>query len=164
MLTIRLSRVGKKNKPMYRLIISEKAHDPYGRALEILGSYNPSTKELKAKDERIKYWLSKGSQMSPTINNLLIEKGIIEGEKVKASKAKKKKKDAEKDGEENKEKAPAEGAEKPAEKTEPENKPAQAEEKPQETPVEDKKDEPSADKKQPALEETPSPEKDKESK
>lgn len=96
MLTIRLSRVGKKNKPMYRLIISEKARDPYGRALEILGSYNPHTKELNAKNERIKYWISKGSQISPTVNNLLIEKGIIDGEKVKASKARKKKKDKEK--------------------------------------------------------------------
>jgi len=100
MLTIRLSRVGKKNKPMYRLIISEKSKDPYGRALEILGSYNPHTKELQAKGERIKYWLSKGSQMSPTVNNLLIEKNIIEGEKVKASKARKKKKEKEESKEE----------------------------------------------------------------
>lgn len=93
MLTIRLSRIGKKNKPMYRLIISEKARDPYGRALEILGSYNPYTKELQAKNERINYWLSQGSGMSPTVNNLLVEKGIIKGEKVRASKARKKKKD-----------------------------------------------------------------------
>ena len=93
MLTIRLSRIGKKNKPMYRLTISEKARDPYGRALEILGSYNPYTKELQAKNERINYWLSQGSGMSPTVNNLLVEKGIIKGEKVRASKARKKKKD-----------------------------------------------------------------------
>ena len=89
MLTIRLSRVGKKNKPMYRLIISEKARDPYGKALEILGSYNPHNKELLAKNERIKYWLSRGSQMSPTVNNLLIDNGVIEGAKIKASKTKK---------------------------------------------------------------------------
>ena len=93
MLTIRLSRVGKRNKPMYRLIISEKARDPYGRVLEILGSYNPFTKKLQAKADRIKYWLSQGAGMSATVNNLLITKNIIEGEKVKASKARKKKKD-----------------------------------------------------------------------
>lgn len=92
MLTIRLSRVGKKNKPMYRLIISEKAKDPYGRALEILGSYNPHSKEITVKEDRIKYWLEKGSGISPTANNLLIEKGIIESEKMKASTARKKKK------------------------------------------------------------------------
>jgi len=85
MLTIRLSRVGKKNLPMYRLIISEKGRDPYGRALEILGSYNPHSKDLQAKGERIKYWLSKGAQMSPTVNNLLLDKKVIEGSKVKAS-------------------------------------------------------------------------------
>ncbi len=91
MLTIRLSRIGKKNKPMYRLIISEKARDPYGRALEILGSYNPYTKELQSKQERIKHWLSKGAGMSPTVNNLLVENNIIKGKKIKASMARKKK-------------------------------------------------------------------------
>ncbi|MDP3043641.1 MAG: 30S ribosomal protein S16 [bacterium] len=94
MLTIRLSRIGKKNQPLYRLIISEKTKDPYGRALEILGSYNPFTKQLQAKNDRIKYWLSKGAQMSPTVNNLLIEKKIIEGKKVTASKPGEKKKAA----------------------------------------------------------------------
>jgi small subunit ribosomal protein S16 len=79
---------------MYRLIISEKGRDPYGRSLEILGSYNPHSKELQAKAERIKYWIGKGSQMSPTVNNLLIDKGIIQGEKVKASKAGKKPEEA----------------------------------------------------------------------
>jgi small subunit ribosomal protein S16 len=90
MLTIRLSRIGKKNKPMYRLIISEKAKDPYGRSLEILGSYNPHNKELKANTEKINYWIQKGSGISPTANNLLIEKGIIKGTKLKASKLNKK--------------------------------------------------------------------------
>ncbi|WKZ24922.1 MAG: 30S ribosomal protein S16 [Patescibacteria group bacterium] len=91
MLTIRLSRVGKKSYPTYRLTIAEKSRDPYGKALEILGSYNPHTKELVAKDERIRYWISKGAGTSPTVNNLLISKNVIEGKKVKASKSGKKK-------------------------------------------------------------------------
>ena len=86
MLTIRLSQVGKKNKKMYRLIISEKARDTFGRALEILGSYNPHSKELVVKADRIKHWISNGAGMSPTVNNLLITNKIIEGKKVKASK------------------------------------------------------------------------------
>jgi len=90
MLTIRLKRTGKKNKPFYRLIISEKSRDLYGYSLEILGSYNPHNKELKVANDRIKYWLKKGASMSPTVNNLLIEKKIIEGKKVKASKSGKK--------------------------------------------------------------------------
>ena len=96
MLTIRLSRIGKKKKPIYRLIISEKAKDPYGRALEILGTYNPFTKELAVKQDRIEHWLKNGSGMSPTVNNLLIEKKIIKGDKVTASKLGKKAKEAEK--------------------------------------------------------------------
>lgn len=87
MLVIRLSRVGKKNKPVYRVIISEKRKDLYGDSLEILGSYNPHTKELKIDAEKTKYWLSKGAGMSATVNNLLIEKKIIEGKKVKVAKS-----------------------------------------------------------------------------
>jgi len=87
MLTIRLSRVGKKNMPLYRVIISEKQKDLYGSSLEILGSYNPHTKELKIDAEKTKYWLSKGAGMSDTVNNLLVEKKIIEGKKLKASKS-----------------------------------------------------------------------------
>ena len=92
MLTIRLSRIGKKKKPMYRLVISEKARDPYGRALEILGTYNPFSKDLQAKKDRIEYWLSQGAGMSATVNNLLITKEIIKGDKVRAYKPKKKEK------------------------------------------------------------------------
>jgi small subunit ribosomal protein S16 len=97
MLTIRLSRIGKKKKPMYRLIISEKARDPYGRALEIFGSYNPFSKEIQVNSERINYWLSKGAGMSPTVNNLLIDKEIIKGKKVTASKGDKVKEEAKKE-------------------------------------------------------------------
>jgi small subunit ribosomal protein S16 len=111
MLTIRLSRVGKKNKPLYRVLISEKHKDLYGDSLEILGSYNPHTKELKINAEKTKYWLSKGAGMSNTVNNLLIEKKIIEGKKVKASKDKKAKKAAAEEA-----KKPAETAATPVEK------------------------------------------------
>jgi len=86
MLTIKLAKVGKTNKKMFRIIISEKSKDPYGRALEILGSYNPYSKELVIKADRVKHWISKGSSMTPSVNNLLIEKKIIEGKKEKGSK------------------------------------------------------------------------------
>lgn len=86
MLTIKLAKIGKKNKKMFRLVISEKTKDPYGKALEILGSYDPYSKELKVKADRIKYWISQGSGLTPSVNNLLVEKKIIEGKKVKNSK------------------------------------------------------------------------------
>ena len=86
MLAIKLSQTGKTNKKMFRLIISEKSRDPYGDALEILGSYNPHSKELAVKADRVNYWISKGAQMTNTVNNLLVEKKIIEGKKAVASK------------------------------------------------------------------------------
>ncbi|MCX6800472.1 MAG: 30S ribosomal protein S16, partial [Candidatus Falkowbacteria bacterium] len=86
MLTIRLSRIGKKKQISYRLIISEKARDTYGKALEILGSYNPTNKKLVANAERINYWISKGSGLSDTVNNLLITNSIIKGEKRRSAK------------------------------------------------------------------------------
>ncbi len=91
MLVIRLSRIGKKKQPYYRLTITERRRDPYGRVLEILGSYNPRSKELQAKKERIHYWLGVGAQMTPTANNLLVSHKIIKGPKVKASRLNSKK-------------------------------------------------------------------------
>ncbi len=90
MLMIKLSKVGKTNKKVFRLIISEKSRDPFGRILENLGSYDPYTKELQVKGDRVKHWLSHGAKMTPTVNNLLVGKNIIEGEKVVASKPGKK--------------------------------------------------------------------------
>ena len=87
MLAIKLSKTGKTNKKMFRLVISEKGRDPYGDVLEILGSYNPHSKELAAKTDRINYWLSKGAQMTATVNNLLVIKKIIAGKTTKSPKA-----------------------------------------------------------------------------
>ena len=87
MLTIRLQRIGKKNNPTYRLIISEKGRDTQGRNLEILGSFNPHVKEggLLPNVERIKYWMEKGAQTSNTVHNLFLKAGIISGAKTKKS-------------------------------------------------------------------------------
>lgn len=95
---------------MYRLVISERGRDLYGQSLEILGSYNPHSKELQAKTERINYWLGKGAGMSPTVNNLLVGKGIIKGEKIKASKTGKKAEAAPVAAKAPKEEKPAEAA------------------------------------------------------
>jgi len=86
MLTIRLQRVGKKKVPTYRLIISEKTRDTFGTYLEELGTFNPHLKEnqINVNAERIKYWISKGAQMSATVSNLLISNNIIEGKKRKS--------------------------------------------------------------------------------
>ncbi len=123
-----MTRVGQRNRPMYRLTISENARDPYGRALELLGSYNPYTKELKAKEDRIKYWLDHGAGMSNTVNNLLIDKGIIKGEKLKSVKISKKRQEKQKQ----KEKTESEGKEAKTKEASQEEEQEQSKEKPAE--------------------------------
>ncbi len=83
MLTIRLSRVGKKKQPSYRLIVSEKTKDPWGDYLENLGLFNPRTNPatVEFKVDRIKYWLAKGAQTSDTVWNLFVDQKIVEGKK-----------------------------------------------------------------------------------
>ncbi len=80
MLTIRLSRVGKKKQPSYRLIVSEKARDPWGKATEILGSYDPRTKKAVLNGERIAYWRSMGATVSDSVWNLLLKEKLVEGQ------------------------------------------------------------------------------------
>ena len=92
---IRLQRIGKRGQAYFRVVVTEHTTKPKGKYLELLGSYDPHKKILQVKGERVKFWQSKGAQMSPTVNNLLITNKIIEGEKVKAWKAKKKQTTAE---------------------------------------------------------------------
>ncbi|MFA5358681.1 MAG: 30S ribosomal protein S16 [Patescibacteria group bacterium] len=86
MIRIRLARFGAKKRPTYRLAIFDRAKDNLGKAIEYLGSYNPRTnpKTIQFNTERIKYWLSKGAQPTPTVHNLLVDQKIVEGKKVKA--------------------------------------------------------------------------------
>ena len=68
---------------MYRLTVMEKARDPWGRAIEILGTINPHTnpRTVLLKKERIQHWISKGANMTDTVWNLFIDEKIVEGEK-----------------------------------------------------------------------------------
>jgi small subunit ribosomal protein S16 len=96
MLTIRLSRVGKRKQPIYRLIVSEKGRDPWGKALEILGNYNPRTEPATVtfKNDRVSYWIKMGAQVSDTVWNLLVDRKVVEGAKrlkVKISQRRKEK-------------------------------------------------------------------------
>jgi small subunit ribosomal protein S16 len=91
MITIRLTRVGKKKQPTYRLVVQDKRRDPWGKAIDIVGHYNPRTnpKDLVLKEDRIKEWIAKGAKPSPTVHNLLVDAKVIDGAKVKKSAGKK---------------------------------------------------------------------------
>jgi len=90
MLRIRLQRMGKPGHAYFRVVVLEHSSRPQGKYLELLGSYDPHKKDMKVKGDRVQYWIQKGAQMSPTANNLFITHSVIQGEKVKAWKPKKK--------------------------------------------------------------------------
>ncbi|HPN15475.1 MAG TPA: 30S ribosomal protein S16 [bacterium] len=95
MLSIRLTRIGKKKQPEYRFIICEKSRDPWGKALEILGHYNPRTNPgtFTVKKDRIEHWIANGAQCTDTVWNLFVEHGVVKGEKRKNTKISKKRKE-----------------------------------------------------------------------
>lgn len=84
MLTIRLQRTGKKNQADFRIVLAEKESPVSKKVVEILGSYNPRKKNFQVKEERVKYWIAQRIEMSGTIHNLFITKGLLDGKKVKA--------------------------------------------------------------------------------
>lgn len=92
MLTIRLTRKGKKNQPFFRVVVIDKRRSSKGgRSVEDLGYVDPLTKRKSLNKERVQYWLSKGAQPSESIHNLLVSEKIIEGKKIHVSKFSKKK-------------------------------------------------------------------------
>lgn len=78
MLMIRLSRIGKKKKPFYRVVVIEKTRPRDGRIVEAVGTYDPLKKpaELKLDSERIKYWLGSGAQPSDTVRSFIKQQKI----------------------------------------------------------------------------------------
>lgn len=116
MLMIRLQRIGRKNDPAFRMVVTEKTASPKaGKYIDLVGTYNPRTKAFTVAEDRVKDWISKGAQLSPSLSNLLIDKGIITGKKVNVLPKKSPiKKDEPAQAEAPKAEAPAEVAEAPA--------------------------------------------------
>ena len=73
MLMIRLARFGAKKKPTYRVVVIEKERARNGRALEVVGHYNPVAQpaQVELKHERISHWLKNGAKASDTVARLL---------------------------------------------------------------------------------------------
>lgn len=90
MLKIRLQRTGKRGQAYFRVVVLEHTKKPKGKFLELLGNYDPHKKELNVKMDRVEYWISKGAQASPTINNLLVNYKYWDKPKVQSWKPKKK--------------------------------------------------------------------------
>lgn len=81
MLTIRFSRVGRRNKAQFRIVLQQHTAAPTGRHVAVLGSYDPHQKIAVLKADKIKEWIAKGAQVSNSVYNLFIKEGVIEGKK-----------------------------------------------------------------------------------
>lgn len=77
---MRLTRMGTKKKPFYRIVIADSEARRDGRFIEIVGTYNPlkDPAEVTLKDERVRYWLGEGVIPSDTVRSLLKKNAIAE--------------------------------------------------------------------------------------
>lgn len=146
MLVIRLSRQGRKNLQMFKIVVQEKTKSPKSNFVEILGSYNPADEAnaINIKKDRVEHYLKNGAQPSDTMARLLKKAGIdnmekfikqythqVNEEKLKAEQEAKEAAEAEA-----KAKAEAEAAEKEAAEAAPADE-APAEEKAEDAPAAD---------------------------
>ena len=82
---MRLQRIGRKNNPSYRVIVTDSRNAPSrGLPVDQVGTYEPRLDRVVIDGEKVKKWLSHGVQASDTVHNLLITNKIIEGKKRNA--------------------------------------------------------------------------------
>jgi small subunit ribosomal protein S16 len=77
-LKLRLTRVGSKKNPIYRVVAADSRSPRDGKFIEIVGRYNPQTdpSTIDLDEEKIKAWLDKGAQPTDSVRRLLKAKNI----------------------------------------------------------------------------------------
>ena len=86
---IRLTRMGSKKKPYYRINVADSRSPRDGRFIEQIGTYNPTKAEEKVTldKELAKKWLSNGAQPTDTVRSILSHEGVLkEMHEAKSSK------------------------------------------------------------------------------
>ena len=75
---LRLTRIGSKKNPIYRVVAADSRSPRDGKFIEIIGRYNPQSEPslIELDEEKVKAWLQKGAQPSETVSRLLKIKGI----------------------------------------------------------------------------------------
>ena len=75
---LRLTRVGSKKNPIYRVVAADSRSPRDGKFLEIVGRYNPQTEPstIEFDEAKVKDWLAKGAQPTEPVAKLLKVKGI----------------------------------------------------------------------------------------
>lgn len=81
MLIIRLQRIGRKNEPSFRLVLTESKSAAKKKAMEVLGSHDFRKTNTILKKDRIEHWIKMGAQVSDTAHNLLVSNKIIAAKK-----------------------------------------------------------------------------------
>ncbi len=84
MVRIRLQRLGRRNRPFYRISVMDERVKRDGLLIEELGWYDPiakdETKQLKLDDDRAKHWLALGAQPSETMMDILAKRNLVDAE------------------------------------------------------------------------------------
>ena len=80
MVKMRLTRLGDKKSPYYRIIVADARSPRDGKFIEQVGTYNPLTNpaEIKIDAEKAKKWLGNGAQPTETVKALLKKSGIVD--------------------------------------------------------------------------------------
>ena len=80
---MRLQRIGRRNDPSYRIVVTDKRTGPKSdKHVDRLGSYNPKMNHVQIDAAKAKEWLAKGVQPSDTVHNILVGQKVIEGKKI----------------------------------------------------------------------------------
>lgn len=74
---IRLTRMGSKKKPVYRIVASDSRRPRDGQYIELVGTYNPNNESVTVNEEVAMKWLNQGALPTDTVRNLLSQKGIM---------------------------------------------------------------------------------------
>lgn len=77
---MRLTRVGAKKRPFYRVVVADTESPRDGRFIEVLGTYDPKVDPpaVNLKADRVALWLSRGARPSDTVKSLLKREGLLE--------------------------------------------------------------------------------------
>ena len=82
MLKMRLQRIGRKNSPSYRVVVTDSRNAvSRGRNVDQIGSYDPKLGRIVIDKDKATHWLSHGVQPSDTVYNMLVSQKIVEGKK-----------------------------------------------------------------------------------
>lgn len=76
MLKIRLTRIGKKHQPSYRIVVTPKENPALGQYLDLVGTYNPLKGDVKIDNEKAIEWLNKGAKPSDRVARLMEKVGL----------------------------------------------------------------------------------------